>query len=79
MGDISEEPWDACVAMWGEQGGETGRETREEPGPDSGRTIRPFTFIVALCGMGACKALSKGVNGLVCFNRIILPPELRVA
>lgn len=55
------------------------RRPEKELGPDSGRTVRPFTFIVALCGIGACKALSKGMSDLVCLNRIILPPELRVA
>lgn len=31
MGNIFAEPWDACVAMWSEQG-DTGKETREGTG-----------------------------------------------
>lgn len=80
MDDMLEEHQEACMAVWDEQGGEEEeRRPEREPGPDPAKIVRPFAFTFTLCEMGACRVLSKGISGLICFNRIALSSELRVA
>lgn len=54
------------------------RRPERKQGPGPGRTVRPLTFTFTLWEVEACGVLSKGMSGLVCFNRLSVPAELRV-
>ena len=57
-----------------ERGGEEleGKPEREQ-GPE-----RTYDFHIHSVANGTCRVLSKGMNCLVCCNRIAIPAELRV-